>query len=56
MFCAVINSVADIDMGSGSVTYDGAESIIKYVKEHNLTVQWVIETHGHADHLSAGLP
>jgi glyoxylase-like metal-dependent hydrolase (beta-lactamase superfamily II) len=51
--CAIIDSVAEIDMGSGSVTYDGAEAIIKYVKEHSLAVQWIIETHVHADHLSA---
>jgi hypothetical protein len=43
-------------MGSGNVTYDGAEAIIKYAKEHSLTVQWIIEVHGHVDPLSAGLP
>jgi glyoxylase-like metal-dependent hydrolase (beta-lactamase superfamily II) len=51
--CAIIDSVAEIDMGSGGVTYDGADAIIAYVKQHSLKVQWIIETHVHADHLSA---
>jgi glyoxylase-like metal-dependent hydrolase (beta-lactamase superfamily II) len=51
--CAIIDSVAEIDMGSGGVTYDGADAIIAYVKKHSLEVQWIIETHVHADHFSA---
>lgn len=51
--CAIIDSVAEIDMGSGSISYAGADAIIAYVKKHELAVQWIIETHVHADHLSA---
>lgn len=51
--CAIIDSVAEIDMASGSIAYSGAESIIRYVKDQSLDVQWIIETHVHADHLSA---
>ncbi|MDC0598950.1 MBL fold metallo-hydrolase, partial [Gammaproteobacteria bacterium] len=51
--CAIIDSVMNIDYASGTVTFDGADEIIQYVKEHNLQVEWIIETHVHADHLSA---
>ena len=51
--CAVIDSVMDIDYAAGRLTYDHADEIIDYVKEHGLTVEWLIETHAHADHLSA---
>ncbi|QDC11371.1 MBL fold metallo-hydrolase [Oceanicola sp. D3] len=51
--CAVIDSVMDIDYAAGRITYDNADEIIAYVREHGLTVDWLIETHVHADHLSA---
>lgn len=51
--CAIFDSVAEIDMGSVSVSYKGADEIIAYVKQQGLDVQWIIETHIHADHLSA---
>ncbi|MGH1471273.1 MAG: MBL fold metallo-hydrolase [Cellvibrionaceae bacterium] len=51
--CAVIDSVLDFDYPSGTIHYDGADAIIEYVQEHQLTVEWLIETHVHADHLSA---
>jgi len=51
--CAVIDSVMDIDYAAGRITYDHANEIIAYVKEHHLAVEWLIETHAHADHLSA---
>lgn len=50
---AVIDSVLDFDAASGSTNTSFAEQIIATVKEHNLTVQWLLETHVHADHLSA---
>jgi glyoxylase-like metal-dependent hydrolase (beta-lactamase superfamily II) len=52
--CAVIDSVLDFDYSSASISYDSADAIIKYIRDHNLHVQWHIETHVHADHLSAG--
>ena len=51
--CAIIDSVLDFDMPSGNVDYTSAQAIIDYVQEKNLQVQWIIETHVHADHLSA---
>ncbi|MBU0912046.1 MAG: MBL fold metallo-hydrolase, partial [Gammaproteobacteria bacterium] len=50
---AVIDPVLDFDAASGSTHTSSAEQIITKVKEHNLTVQWLLETHVHADHLSA---
>lgn len=51
--CAIVDSVMDIDYASGHITYDGADKIIEYVKDNDLKVEWLIETHVHADHLSA---
>ena len=50
--CAIVDSVMDIDYASGRITYDSADKIIAYVREHELAVEWLIETHVHADHLS----
>jgi glyoxylase-like metal-dependent hydrolase (beta-lactamase superfamily II) len=49
----VIDPVLDFDAASGSTSTSSAEQIMAKVKEHNLTVQWLLETHVHADHLSA---
>ena len=51
--CAVIDSVLDFDFSSGSIDYHNAEKIISYVKKMKLDLEWLIETHVHADHLSA---
>mgnify|MGYP006280329331 FL=1 len=51
--CAVVDSVLDIDYAAGRITYDSADAIIAYVQEQGLDLQWIIETHVHADHLSA---
>ncbi|MEW5420665.1 MBL fold metallo-hydrolase [Amorphus sp. 3PC139-8] len=51
--CAIVDSVMDIDYAAGRITYDHADEIIKWVKQHDLKVEWLIETHVHADHLSA---
>jgi glyoxylase-like metal-dependent hydrolase (beta-lactamase superfamily II) len=51
--CAVIDSVLDIDYAAGRITYDSANQVIDFVKKSNLKVEWHIETHVHADHLSA---
>lgn len=51
--CAVIDSVMDIDYAAGRITYDGADVIIRHIEEQQLTLEWLIETHVHADHLSA---
>jgi len=51
--CAIIDSVMDIDYAAGHITYDHADAIIAFIKEHHLSLEWLIETHVHADHLSA---
>lgn len=51
--CAVVDSVMDIDYAAGRITYDNADAIISHIKENNLDLSWIIETHVHADHLSA---
>ncbi|MCF7698291.1 MBL fold metallo-hydrolase [Loktanella sp. M215] len=51
--CAIIDSVMDIDYFAGRITYDHADRMIAFVREHGLTLEWLIETHVHADHLSA---
>ena len=51
--CAVIDSVLDFDYASGKIEYKNADGIISYITENSLTLQWLVETHVHADHLSA---
>ena len=51
--CAIIDSVMDIDYAAGHITYDHADAIVKFIKDHQLSLEWLIETHVHADHLSA---
>ncbi len=50
---AIIDSVLDFDYASGTISHDHADIIIDYVTKQNLEVEWLIETHVHADHLSA---
>lgn len=51
--CAVIDSVMDIDYAAGRITYTHADAIIGFIKARALSLEWLIETHVHADHLSA---
>jgi len=51
--CAIIDSVMDIDYAAGRITYTHADAMIAHVRDHGLTLEWLIETHVHADHLSA---
>ncbi|PTX53839.1 glyoxylase-like metal-dependent hydrolase (beta-lactamase superfamily II) [Litoreibacter ponti] len=51
--CAVIDSVMDIDYAAGRITYEHADEIIAYIEKFKLKLEWLIETHVHADHLSA---
>lgn len=51
--CAIIDSVMDIDYAAGRITYDHADALIAQIREEGLTLDWIIETHVHADHLSA---
>ncbi|MFY3137450.1 MBL fold metallo-hydrolase [Achromobacter xylosoxidans] len=51
--CAIIDSVLDYDPKSGRTTTASADRVIAYVREHGLRTEWLLETHAHADHLSA---
>lgn len=51
--CAIIDSVLDFDYASGKTETRSADRIIEFIRQHALVVEWVIETHVHADHLSA---
>ena len=51
--CAVVDSVMDIDYAAGRITYDHADEMIAYIEAEGLKLEWLIETHVHADHLSA---
>lgn len=49
----IIDSVLDFDSASGRTSKKSADAVISYVCEKNLTIEWHLETHAHADHLSA---
>lgn len=49
----VIDSVWDFDQASGRTSFESADAIIEYVRDEELQVDWILETHAHADHLSA---
>jgi glyoxylase-like metal-dependent hydrolase (beta-lactamase superfamily II) len=51
--CAVLDSVLDLDYASGRISYGSADAIIRFIRERDLSLEWLIETHVHADHLSA---
>jgi glyoxylase-like metal-dependent hydrolase (beta-lactamase superfamily II) len=51
--CAIVDSVLDYDPKSGRTATKSADELIAYVKAQGLKVEWILETHAHADHLSA---
>lgn len=51
--CAIVDSVLDYDPSAGRTSTASADRIIEYVRDKNLAVEWILETHVHADHLSA---
>jgi len=51
--CAVVDSVLDFDPKSGRTATRSADRIVDFVQRQHLTSQWILETHAHADHLSA---
>ena len=51
--CAIIDSVMDMDYAAGRITYESADKIINEIQNRELILDWIIETHVHADHLSA---
>ena len=50
---AIIDSVMDIDYAAGRITFDHADMLIGEIRKQGLKLEWIIETHAHADHLSA---
>ena len=51
--CAIIDSVLDYDPKSGRTRTESADKVVAYVRAQRLTVDWILETHAHADHLTA---
>ena len=51
--CAIIDSVMDLDYAAGRIAHRSADEIIAFIRQHDLKLEWLIETHVHADHLSA---
>ena len=51
---AIIDPVMDFDPASGRTGYTSVQAVIDFIADQQLTVQWILETHVHADHLSAG--
>ena len=51
--CAIVDSVLDYEAASGRTKTESADQVIAIVESENLTVEWILETHVHADHLSA---
>lgn len=51
--CAVVDSVLDFDYASGRTHTEFADAIVAWIRAEGLTLQWLLETHAHADHLSA---
>ena len=53
--CAIIDLVLDYDFKSGRTSTHSADKVRDYVQAHGLVVDWILETHAHADHLSAAV-
>lgn len=51
--CAIIDSVLDFDLSSGRTRTDSADRIVKFIKDNKLHTEWILETHIHADHVTA---
>ena len=51
--CAIVDSVLDYDPKSGRTSHASADNVIEYVTQHKLKVAWILETHAHADHVTA---
>ncbi len=53
--CAIVDPVLDYDPAAGRTSHASAERLIAHVRQHDLQVEWLLETHVHADHLSAAI-
>jgi glyoxylase-like metal-dependent hydrolase (beta-lactamase superfamily II) len=52
--CAIVDPVLDFDAAAGRTSHASADNVIAYIRDQGLCVEWILETHAHADHLSAG--
>ena len=50
---AIIDPVMDFDPASGRTSYTSVQAVIDFIADQQLTLQWILETHAHADHLSS---
>lgn len=50
---SIIDPVMDFDLSSGQISYQSANQLIDYIRQNSLNLQWILETHAHADHISA---
>ncbi len=51
--CAIIDAVLDYNIFSGRISHQSADNLIAFIKENDLQVEWILETHIHADHITA---
>lgn len=51
--CAIIDPVLNYNLSAGNISSHSADEVITYINDNNLTVDWILETHAHADHLTA---
>jgi glyoxylase-like metal-dependent hydrolase (beta-lactamase superfamily II) len=51
--CTVVDPVLDYDPRSGSTRATSADGLLRYIETHELTLEWILDTHPHADHFSA---
>ena len=51
--CAIIDPVLDFDQASGRTSTGPVDEVIEFIADNGLEVAWILETHAHADHLSA---
>src|SRR5690606_16371640 len=51
--CAIIDPVLDFDERSGTVSTTNADLLLEFIDQKQLTLEWILDTHPHADHLSA---
>ena len=51
--CAIIDPVLDYDAAAGQISHEFADKVVSYVDKNGLTLEWILETHAHADHLTA---
>ncbi len=50
--CAIVDAVMDFDYSSGRTAFEHADAMIRFIEDNGLKLEWLIETHVHADHLS----